>query len=46
MEEQQELQQYEEDMKWLKEAKQDYHTWIRSMFKKEIVTTHQIRVRD
>ena len=45
MDEQQELQQYEEDMKWIKEVKQDYHTWDRSM-DEETVTTHQIRVRD
>lgn len=45
MEEQQELQQYEEDLKWLMEAKQDFETWHDSM-KNDIVTTYQCRVRD
>lgn len=45
MDEQEELQQYEEEMKWLAEAKQDFSTWDVRM-RKQYVTTYEKRVSD
>ena len=41
--EQQELQHYEENMKWVEDAKKDFNAWRSGVWKK-VVTNHHLRV--